>query len=250
MTTSFISRRGAALTLGAAAILSVTVFAWAETVRGNGKIVTQPRTAAGFTGVGLALNAQVEVRIGATEGVTVEADENLLPHIETVVKGKTLEIRTKHDRVHLDSKSIKVVVQARQIDHLHVGGSGNITADALRAPKLAFEVGGSGNISVKHAEAERVAVAIGGSGSTNLAGGKAGKLAVSIGGSGDVAAGKLQADDVEVSIAGSGDATVWARSNLKLAVAGSGDVQYYGEPTVKQSVAGSGRAKSLGAAPK
>lgn len=249
MNTSFMSRRGAAITLSAAALLSVTLYAWAETVRGNGKVVTQSRAVSGFTGVGLGLPAEVEVRIGTTEGVTIETDENLLPHIETVVKGGTLEIRAKQDRTNLQSKLMKVVVQARQIDHLKVGGSGSISADTLRSPKLAFDIGGSGNIAVKHAEAEKVAVAIGGSGNAKLSGGKAGKLDVSIAGSGDVVAGSLQADDVDVTIAGSGDATVWARNNLKMSVAGSGDVQYYGHPQVKKSVAGSGSTKQLGAAP-
>ncbi len=250
MNTSFISRRGAALTLGAAALLSITLYAWADTVRGNGKVMTQARAVSGFTGVGLSLPAQVEVRIGSVEGISIEADENLLPLIETVVKDGTLEIRPKRNRLSLDSKLMKMVVTARQVDHLKIGGSGSITAETLKAPKLGFEIGGSGSIAVKHAEADKVSVSIGGSGSTKVGGGKTKQLEVSIAGSGDVAAGTLQADEVEVSIAGSGDATVWARNSLKMSVAGSGDVQFYGEPNVRQSVVGSGRAKQLGVAPK
>lgn len=219
-----------------------------ETVKGNGKIATQSRSLAPFTGISLSLPARVEVRIGNTEGVTVETDENVLPVVETVVENGNLEIRAKKG-VNIEARSIKVVVQAKQIDRLALGGSGSIEADALRSSKLRLDVGGSGSINVKGAESESVSAALGGSGTVRLAG-TTRKLSVSVGGSGDVQAGKLKASDVDVNIGGSGDVTVWASNALNVAVAGSGDVNYYGDPKVQSSVVGSGGAKRLGPAPR
>ena len=218
-------------------------------VDGNGTIVKQNRQLGHFTGIAVSLPAQVEVRIGDAESATVETDENLLPLVETVVEGGTLKIRAGGRR-SIDAHVLKIVVQARQIDQMALGGPGTITADTLRSPKLSLEVGGSGSIQVKSAEADAISASIGGSGSMRLDGGAARKLSVSIGGSGDLQAGKLKADDVSVNIGGSGEATVWAGSALKAAVAGSGDVNYYGDPAVQLSSVGSGRARRLGAAPR
>ena len=238
-------------TFGALALASAPAWAaWPfDAVKGNGKIAQQVRPLAPFTGIALSLPARVEVRIGTTESVTVETDENLLPLVETVIEKGNLEIRAKKG-ASIETRSIKVTVQAKQIDRLALGGAGTIDTDALRSPKLQLEVGGSGSIHIKSPESETVSASLGGSGSVKLAGGNTRKLSVSIGGSGDVHAGQLKAADVEVSIGGSGDATVWASNALQAAVAGSGDVNYYGDPKVQSAVVGSGGAKRLGPAPR
>lgn len=232
----------------AACFLIASTSAAAAVVKGNGVMKTQERPVARFTAIALELPAQVELRLGESENLSVETDENLLPWVETAVENGTLYIRAAKRDTSIETRKLRVTVQARQIDQLAVAGSGTIRADALRAPRLKLEIGGSGAIEVARAEAGNVSAAIGGSGSIKLAG-TARKLSVSIGGSGDVAAGKLQAEEVRVSIGGSGGAIVWARSSLDAAMAGSGDVKFYGDPTLRVSAVGSGTARRLGASP-
>jgi hypothetical protein len=237
-------------TFGALALAAAPSWAWpgSETVKGNGKAGSQTRQLASFTGLSLSLPAQVELRIGNIESATIETDENLLALVETVVEKGNLEIRPKKG-FNLEARAIKIVVQARQVERIALGGSGSVHADTLRSPKLRLDVGGPGSINVEAAESESIATALGGSGQVKI-GGTTRRLTVSIGGSGEVQAGQLKAEDVEVSIGGSGDAAVWATNALKVAVAGSGDVNYYGDPKVQTSVVGSGGAKRLGPAPR
>ena len=220
-----------------------------EQVQGSGRVVKQARQVGNFNGLSLAVPGHVELRIGNTESVTIEADDNLLPLLETVVEDGTLEIRPARRNLNLRSKSIRVVVQARSIEHLAVGGSGSIDADMLRAPRLKVAIGGSGSINLQGVQSDALSVSVGGSGDVKAASGSTGKLSVSIGGSGDVDLGRVQADSAKVSIAGSGDATVWPRSELSVSVAGSGDVHYYGDPRVSKSSVGSGDVRRLGGAP-
>jgi hypothetical protein len=254
-------RRGAVLAfvlVTALATASVSAFAagpswlWGggETVKGSGTVKKQDRTLGHFTGIALALPAQVEVRIGSTEGVSIETDDNLLPLVATKVEGGTLQIRPERDRLELRPTTLKVIVQAKNIEQLAVGGSGTIRSDAIRSPRLQLSVGGSGAIEVAGAESDRVSAEMGGTGSVKVGGGATRRFEVAIGGSGGVQAGQLRADEVEVSIGGSGDVTVWAREKLSVAIAGSGDVAYWGDPKVKMQVVGSGGTKRLGAAPK
>jgi hypothetical protein len=218
-----------------------------KTFEGNGNIRTESRSLSHFTGVSLGLPGQVEVRIGDVESVSVETDENLMPLIETVVANGSLEIRAKR-QTNLKARTLKFVVQAKQIDRLQVAGSGSIVSEPLRSPKLGLEVAGAGLIDVKDVDCESVSIAIGGSGDLKVAG-TTRRLSVKIGGSGDVQAGQLKAEDAQVSVAGSGDVTVWSRDTLKVSIAGSGDVNYYGDPKVSLSAAGPGSVKRLGPAP-
>ncbi len=221
-----------------------------EKVQGSGNVKKQVRELAHFTGVSLSLPATMELRIGNTESVTIETDDNLLPLIDTVIENGTLKIRPTKRNSILHTRSMKIVVVAKEVERLSLGGSGSIDADALRGKKLSFDLGGSGSIRLKGVEGDAVAINLGGSGNFKSGGGKAGSLSVSIGGSGDVDMGLVQTNDTSVSLAGSGTALVWANSGLSVTIAGSGDVNYYGDPKVSRSVVGSGTTKRLGGAPK
>ncbi len=240
-----------AASLGVAVQAGAAPWSWGgEQVQGSGRIVKQARQVSGFTGLSLAVPGRVELRIGDSEGVTIEADDNLLPLLETVVDGGTLRIRPSKRNLNLQSKSIRIVVQARSIERLSLGGSGSIEADPLRARRIDLDLGGSGRINLKGVDAETVSVSLGGSGDVQVGGGTAGKVSVSIGGSGDVDMGRVQATTASVSLAGSGDATVWPRERLSVSMAGSGDVHYYGDPQVSKSTVGSGEVKRIGASPR
>ncbi|MES2757065.1 MAG: head GIN domain-containing protein [Pseudomonadota bacterium] len=221
-----------------------------EKVQGSGRLKTETRAIGRFNGVALALPGSVELRIGNSESVTIETDDNLLPLIETVVENGTLKIRASKRNLDLDSRRMKIVVQAKGVDHLALGGSGSIDADPLRGSKVMIDIGGSGNINVKGIDSETLSVTLGGSGDLKVGGGAARKLSVSVAGSGDVDMGRLQSVDASVNIAGSGDVKIAVRDQLSVTIAGSGDVHYYGDPKVSKTVVGSGSANKMGGAPR
>lgn len=217
-------------------------------VAGSGKLQKQARELGHFDAVALGMAGNVELRLGDTESVTIETDDNILPEIETVVENGTLRIRPVKKDTRLAPTALRFVVQAKQVSRVTVGGSGSISAPELRAPKLQFEVGGSGSIEVAQLQSEVVAVSIGGSGGFK-AGGSTDNLNVSLGGSGHVQAGQLAARQARVSIGGSGQAVIWAKQSLRAAVSGSGGIDYYGDPELSKSVSGSGKIRRLGAQP-
>lgn len=217
-----------------------------EKIVGNGNIKKQTRELAHFTGVTLSLPGKLELRIGNTESVTIETDDNVLPLIESVIEDGVLKLRPSKRNLNLQTRNLKIVVQARSVDNLKLGGSGSIESDALRGDKLRLDIGGSGSINVKGLEAENAVVAIGGSGNLRAGPGKIGRISITIAGSGDVDLGQVKAQDVSVNVAGSGAATVAASGSLSATIAGSGDVNYYGTPSISKTVAGSGTVKKLG----
>lgn len=255
MTTPRLTRRLSGLMLALTALAIVVPAApalaaggWGDKVQGSGRIKTEARAPGHFTGVTMGLPGSLELRTGGTESVTIETDDNLLPLIETVVENGTLNIRPTKRNLDLDGRHLKIVVQAKGVDHLALGGSGSIDADALRGPKVSVDLGGSGSIKLRGVDSDALSVVLGGSGDLKVAGGTTRKLSLSIAGSGNVDLGKLQSADASVNIAGSGEATISVRDNLNVTIAGSGDVNYYGDPRVSKTSIGSGSAKRLAAA--
>src|SRR5476649_1278343 len=199
-----------------------------EHVEGNGHITKQSRELGHFNALATSVGGNIEVRIGDTESVTIETDDNLQALIETVIENGTLRIRPQKKDQQLDTRTLRIVVQSKGLERFAVGGSGSVDARDLQSDAVSIALGGSGNMK---------------------AGGRADHLQVSIGGSGKVQAGQLAVHDASVSIGGSGQATVNALQTLSVSVAGSGDVGYYGNPQVSKNVIGSGAVKHLGGAP-
>jgi hypothetical protein len=217
---------------------------------GNGEIRQQTRELGAFTGIALGLPGTAELRIGDTESITIETDDNLMSQVDTVVEDGTLKIRAWDNNMRLAPTRLRFVIQAKSISQLAVGGSGAIVANSLPGNSVRFDVGGSGSISIKTLRTGQATVAIGGSGNFS-AGGRTRELKISIGGSGQADAGKLDSDNVSVSIGGSGQATVSARQALAVSIGGSGNVEYYGDPQqLSKSVAGSGSITRVGPAPR
>jgi hypothetical protein len=228
---------------------AVMAWGWGTTVTGSGTSKTEERQVSGFTGIGMSVPGKLTIIQGDKEGVTVEADDNVVPLIETKVERDSLRIRFTEKNVNLKTKTpMRITVYAKTIDSLSVAGSGDIIAESLKAPKLKTSIAGSGDVAIKNLTADTLKISISGSGDFAV-GGKVDSVEASVAGSGEIKAGKLESKQVKISIAGSGDATVWAKEALNVSVAGSGDVKYYGNPEVKKSVLGSGSMKRLGDAP-
>ena len=222
------------------ALLSSTACAATE---GSGKIATETRTVPEFEAVSTSGAIDLQVSQGAQQSLQVQADDNLLPLLETVVESHngvpTLSVRWKRgERIRNRSKVALTIVVPR-LSALSASGSGDMRIASFTTPALQVTLSGSGDARLQNLSTDDLGVRV--SGSSDVSGsGKAGKLKVSISGSGDVRLTDLRADDVQVHIAGSGDATVFADKTLDVRIAGSGDVTYTGNAVLKRSVAGSG----------
>jgi hypothetical protein len=214
-------------------------------VYGSGTIKTEDRAVAGFHAVTLAGTGDLIITQGSSEGLEVEADDNLLPFIKTTQDGGDLIIHwdeTIHPR---PSKAVRYRLTVRALDSVSLSGSGTVSADEFTGDSLKVSISGSADVTFPQLRTKDFILSISGSG-TLKAGGTTDSFQVKVSGSGDVKAKELKANRVSVSVAGSGDAEVWAEESLSVNVAGSGDVRYKGEPqNLEQSVAGSGSVKRV-----
>jgi hypothetical protein len=214
----------------------------ARAANGSGRSATETRTTGTFTAIDIDGEIDLVVTQG-TQQLQVEADDNLLPLLETSVaetrQGQTLQVRWKRDQ-HIHSRTPTLIrIAVPQLTAVSCRGSGNARIENFNAPALKLSLAGSGDAQLQGLSSDKLELSVSGSG--NIRGfGKATHMKLSIAGSGDIRLGDLRADEVSVSIAGSGNAAVHAAKSLDVSIAGSGDVSYSGEAAVKTSVAGSG----------
>jgi hypothetical protein len=249
--------RGVVALVGAASVLVMSSLAccfsvpvggrwrwpW-ETVQGSGDVLEETREVAGFTGVSLRGIGQLHIEQAESEGLRIEAEDNLLPYLETRLEGRTLVIGTKPEARLRPTRPIIFRVAVRELHELAVSGSGDAEGPGLQVEDLSITVSGSGNVSLLDIKADGVRVRISGSGNVELSG-LAREQELTVSGSGDYRARELASDESTVRISGSGSATIQVSDRLDVTVSGSGSVRYVGSPTVQTRITGSGSVRQI-----
>ena len=152
-------------------LVSINSFAqpW-ETIKGNGQIKKETREVSNYTSLSSMGSMDVQIAYGNSNSVIVEADENLLPYIETSVENGKLTIRSKKN-VNLKSTSkIIVRVSMTKINSLQLSGSGNINGSGAFSNdgKTDIGVSGSGNLKLDFDSFKDLDLSVSGSGNIDL----------------------------------------------------------------------------------
>ena len=216
----------------------------AHIVSGSGKEVDVARKVGAFSVLRLDSSVDVHARQGATPSVSVHADDNIEPLIETTVEGDALVVRMKKGSSFSTHHNVVVDVVFTSLTAAQQHGSGDLHIDKLSGPKFESTIAGSGDLQIDNAQVGSFALSIAGSGDVIISG-TADEAHFGVAGSGDINARDFVAKKVSVSISGSGDARVNATEAIDAKVAGSGDVRYSGHPhDVSRRVSGSGSVES------
>ncbi|HEY2028070.1 MAG TPA: head GIN domain-containing protein [Myxococcales bacterium] len=156
------------IAFAAAFLLSCTSFA--EGVRGSGNAQRETRAVGSFTGLSVSSGIRGEVKIGP-QRVEIEADDNVLPLVETVVEDGTLMVRFKRHLFSLNTETPVVVrVSAPSIDELDASGGSSIRADVASSDDLSIQSSGGGEVHVKHVAVKKLDAHVSGGGGLFLDG--------------------------------------------------------------------------------
>ena len=206
-------------------------------IAGSGNVVTEARTLDTFDRIQVDGATNIVLRQEATQAVSVEADDNIVPIITTRVRNGELLI--DNTQSYRSQNSVTVYVSIPTISALQVRGSSDVFgATMLEGDVLSVEVSGSGDVDLELYYSE-LTTRITGASDITLAG-EVMKQTVSVTGSGNYRARELQSEECLIDVTGSGDGVVSVSRLLNVSVTGSGDVVYYGNPEVRSSVSGSG----------
>lgn len=213
---------------------------------GSGTVITQERDVSGFDEVVFASEGMVVITVGGEESLRIEAEDNLMPYLESTVRGNSLEISTEAG-VDIDpTTEIIFAVGVDGLSAIDLRGAGTIAVGDIEADAFAVTLSGAGAITVTSLSVDRLDVEILGAGDVTVTG-AADSQDVAIRGAGSYHGDELESRVAGVSIPGSGDSTVWVSDELDIEIDGRGTVAYYGEPEVTSTTRGEGEVIDRGA---
>lgn len=187
-------------------------------IRGSGIVRTEDRKVEPFTAIAVSGAYEVEIACQKPQKLQIEGDDNLLPHVVTEVRGRTLHVH--NDRSISPVKPLKIRVWAEAIDEITASGANSISLSDAVNEELILTLSGAVNMR---------------------AAGNADELVATISGTVNLDAKGLTAQTADVTISGVGNAEVYASRKLAAKISGAGTIVYYGDPSdVSRTVSGIG----------
>ena len=204
-----------ALTLG----LYLFLFAGCHIgVKGSGVRKTEKRDLPAFTSIETSGAFEVTVTCQKPASFEIEADDNILPLVETEVKGGVLRVTTKQS--YHSSGGIVVRITVPNLDSVKSTGAGKFRVTDVKNDNFEIRSTGAAQVSVS---------------------GQSKSVKISSTGAGKIDAHSLRANNADVDVTGAAAVDVYASDQLDVTVFGAGRVTYSGSPKVNKHVNGAGQ---------
>jgi hypothetical protein len=236
------------------------------TTSGSGRVVQQEREISPITSVELATIGNLYVEFGDEESLTIEAEDNIIEHIETSIWNGELtidmrnnvSIRTRRpivyrlvtptlERIELSSSGDAFMADLEtQEFEARLSSSGDLKMGKLSAETITLRLSSSGDLAADRMQASRLDARLSSSGDVEIRGGRVDRQEVSLTSSGNYTARDMSSAEAYVSCSSSGDAAVRVSDHLEARSSSSGDIVYYGDPRVESHTTSSGTVKRSG----
>lgn len=216
------------LSLGAALLLCACNINITSGENGNGNVVTQEREITGdFSEVSGSAGLDVYLSQGNENKIVVEADENLLPLIETEVEAGKLSVTTNQNIGR--SKAKKVYVTFKEINAVEASSGAEVTGNSvIKSQNLSLKCSSGADLEVEIFAEEVTAKAS--SGAEMKVAGTATMLRADASSGSELDAKDLMVLNCAAEASSGAEITVNVKEKLETHVGSGGDINYYGNP--------------------
>jgi hypothetical protein len=206
-----------------------------KAIQGSGKLVTRDVPVQSFNELDARGVYQLTLIQGASEGVKIEADDNLQELFEVKNEGSKLVVSMKKDS-HYDSKNkIKVSISFKQLKSLNLKVVGNVSSQGnLSFGDLSWDNKNVGNVTLAF-NAKKLDLDNKGVGDVNLTG-KANEAVIRNKGVGSLNAANFVVETMDINNDGVGSAEVNATKEFKVKDSFLGKVKNVGTASPKKKV--------------
>jgi len=191
-------------------------------IQGSGTSKTETRNVSGFKEIKANGAINLEVSIKPEYSVTVEADDNLLEHINTDVNGDTLIIENRGEKIN-PKRKINVRITMPELVDLEINGASAGSVAGVKTDKLHLSISGASKLKID---------------------GEIRELKAQVAGASSIDAESLKTENANVEASGASSMTVNAAGDLSANASGASSVKYIGEPkSLKQNSSGASSVK-------
>lgn len=213
-----------------------TIGAPAPRIKGSGNVIKETRNVTGFHALDIGGAFEIELVKSNEEKVIIETDDNIMPFIETTVRGGELEIDNTKD-INNPTK-LKVVIYYKSLDELEISGAAELySSDVLESPKLELDFSGASEVTLK-IKTDELSGDFSGASKVEMEG-QANRADLDLSGASVIECYGLEINYLNLDASGAAVVRVLVLEKLSIDASGASSVRYKGSPSIDiQSVSG------------
>jgi hypothetical protein len=193
-----------------------------EKIPGSGKAAIESRQVGDFSSVSVSGNGTLYIEQGSAPSLTITADDNLLPLLESRINGGKLILGPKEGTLLEEKVPIEYRVTLQDLKGLE--GNGNI---AIQAPQV---------------NTDNLVMRVEGNSTATLSG-SATRQEVTLTGNSYYNGQDLAGQEGKFNVGGNSTAVVNVSGQLDAEVSGNSTLEYIGSPEITRKVEGSGQVR-------
>lgn len=209
-------------------------------VEGNGIVSTEIREPESFTSIEASNHFSIVLKKSDNAYVEIEADQNLLPLIQTVTEDGCLRIY--HKDILKSSNDIVVRIGYTQLNEIEISGSVKLhSEDTLQGENFLITMSGA-SVARLPLSCDKAEIEISGA-SELLLSGSATEAILSQTGASVVSAYDFSTQKMNVRSSGSSQAEISVISSLQVKASGASSLTYCGNPLLKKNISAAANVK-------
>lgn len=230
-------------------------------LQGSGNVITESREVNNIEHVEVCCGMKLVLTQGEQEKLTIEAEDNVLPEIDTVVNEDRLVVRF-HSNVRLLSlhlhRPVIVRLQMKTIHGVSISGGGSLETEHINTDHIMMDFNGGSHAMIGDLQAANTELVTSGGGSVMIDSLTADTLHVNANGGGHVTihAGNVveqqvtasggshydaldvRCESARIDVGGGSNANVWVTETLNVRASGGSHVEYRGDPSIDHHLTG------------
>lgn len=191
-------------------------------VKGNGILKKENRKVGNFSKIQVGGAVEVDVKLGSSPSLKIEAESNLLPLYKTTIKGDTLVV---HQEGSISSsKTVRLWITVPSLNGVKVSGASEMTIANLKASQFDAQISGASNLT---------------------ANGTASSLILSASGASQLNFLKVSVKSAKVDASGASQINLNVANKISGGASGASEIAYRGRPTVSVSTSGASNVHGI-----
>lgn len=221
---------------------SLTLCSWGYRNNKSENVVKEQREIGHFTEIKTSSAIHVYLTQGKAESLQVEAEENIIPYIETKVVKNCLIISLNGNRKHKNlstNKPMNVYVSVPNLEKIEASSASHIYGtNEWKATDLEIEISSAAQLDM-NLEVNRLDLEVTSAAKAQLAG-KGNLLDAEVNSAAYLDAEKFIVSKADIEVSSAGKATIYVADELEYEISSMGKLDYYGNPHILKAESNSG----------
>ena len=211
----------------------------AQKIKGNKNVVKEERAVKNFRGIDVGGAFNVFIEQAGEQNLLIEADENLLGKIKTVVRDEILFISSSNIK---NATKLNVYIKTPGINFIDASGASTVkSSDILKSDDFFLKASGATRVTIE-IKTGKLESEVSGAADVDLSG-FADNFNIEASGAANLDAGKLETKISNVRASGAANVTIYATDELISETSGAGNIKVKGEPSVSNIIQSSSKSK-------